>query len=70
MSLNSFGRLLRMTTWGFSPDALFARAVEVKTGLAVAGGAAPGEAAAKGQSIMAPGNFIKDPSPRSRSAWR
>ncbi|MEO7239948.1 MAG: cation acetate symporter [Sphingomicrobium sp.] len=46
---------------GFSPDALFARAVEVKTGLAAAAGAAPGEAAARGASIMGPGNFIKDP---------
>ncbi|MDP3676886.1 MAG: cation acetate symporter, partial [Novosphingobium sp.] len=40
---------------------LFARAVEVKTGLAAAGGATPADAAAKGASIMAPGNFIKDP---------
>lgn len=47
--------------FGFSLDALFARAVEVKTGLAAAGGAPPAEAAAKGASIMAPGNFIKDP---------
>ena len=46
---------------GFSPDALFAKAVEVKTGLAAGEGAAPGEAAARGQSIMAPGNFIRDP---------
>jgi cation/acetate symporter len=50
-----------LATFGFSPDALFARAIEVKTGLAVAGGASPEEAAARGQSIMGPGNFIKDP---------
>ena len=50
-----------LASFGFSPDALFARAVEVKTGLASAAGASPGEAAARGASIMAPGNFIKDP---------
>jgi cation/acetate symporter len=50
-----------LASFGFSPDALFARAVEVKTGLASAAGAAPAEAAARGASIMGPGNFIKDP---------
>ncbi len=50
-----------LSSFGFSPDALFARAVEVKTGLAAAGGTAPGQAAAAGASIMAPGGFIKDP---------
>lgn len=47
--------------FGFSPEALFARAVEVKTALAVDGGADPASAAAQGRSIMGPGNFIKDP---------
>jgi len=47
--------------FGFSLDALFTRAVEVKSGVAAAGGASAAEAAQKGQSIMAPGNFIKDP---------
>jgi cation/acetate symporter len=47
--------------FGFSPEALFAKAVEVKTGLAASAGAAPAEAAAKGLSIMGPGGFIKDP---------
>ena len=46
---------------GFSPDALFARAVEVKTAVALSEGATHGEAAERGWSIMAPGNFIKDP---------
>jgi cation/acetate symporter len=46
---------------GFSLDALFARAVEVKTALAVQAGTGPHEAAVKGASIMGPGNFIKDP---------
>jgi cation/acetate symporter len=48
-------------SFGFSPEALFARAVEVKTGLAQAAGAGPAEAAEKGRAIMAPGGFIKDP---------
>ncbi len=47
--------------FGFSLDALFARAVQVKTDLAVAQGMSPAEAATRGQSIMGPGNFIKDP---------
>jgi cation/acetate symporter len=47
--------------FGFSPDALFARAVEVKTALAAGSGADPGEAAAAGAAIMAPGGFIPDP---------
>ncbi|MGK6319327.1 cation acetate symporter [Sphingomonas sp. DT-204] len=46
---------------GFSPDALFARAVEVKTMLAARAGADPAAAAETGRSIMGPGNFIKDP---------
>ena len=50
-----------LASFGFSPDALFARAVEVKTELAAAAGAAPAEAAERGASIMGPGNFIKDP---------
>ena len=47
--------------FGFSLDALFARAVQVKTDLALAHGVPPADAAARGQSIMGPGNFIKDP---------
>jgi cation/acetate symporter len=50
-----------LASFGFSPEALFARAVEVKAQLAAAGGAAPAEAAERGSSIMGPGNFIKDP---------
>lgn len=50
-----------LASFGFSPDALFARAVEVKTGLAASAGAEAGEAAERGRSIMGPGNFIKDP---------
>ena len=45
--------------FGFSLEALFARAVQVKTDLAsAAGNADPAQA---GRSIMGPGNFIKDP---------
>ncbi|WP_366511731.1 cation acetate symporter [Sphingomonas sp.] len=47
--------------FGFSLDALFARAVAVKTDLALGQGMAPAEAAAKGAAIMGPGGFIKDP---------
>jgi cation/acetate symporter len=57
----SFMALMVMAQSGFSLEALFARAVEVKTQAAVAGGANAVEAAERGRSIMAPGNFIKDP---------
>lgn len=50
-----------LSNFGFSPEALFAKAVEIKTGLAVAEGVTPEAAAAKGLSIMGPGGFIKDP---------
>jgi cation/acetate symporter len=53
--------LLVLAQFGFSPEALFARAVEVKTSLAAAAGASAEEAARKGASIMGPGNFLKDP---------
>lgn len=57
----SFMAIMVLAQFGFSPEALFRRAVTVKTDLALATGAAPGEAAEKGLSIMGPGNFIKDP---------
>jgi cation/acetate symporter len=57
----TFMAIAVLASFGFSPDALFARAVEVKTSLASADGAAPAEAAERGRSIMGPGNFIKDP---------
>lgn len=57
----SFMALMVLAQSGFSLEALFARAVEVKTQAAMAGGAGASEAAEKGRSIMAPGNFIKDP---------
>jgi cation/acetate symporter len=50
-----------MVLWnfGFSPEEMFARAVQIKTALAT--GKTAEEAAAIGQSIMGPGNFVKDP---------
>lgn len=57
----SFMAFMVLWNFGFSPEALFAKAVEIKTGIAAAGGASPEEAAAKGLSIMGPGGFIKDP---------
>ena len=57
----SFMALMVLAQMGFSLEALFARAVEVKTEAALSSGAAMAEAAERGRSIMAPGNFIKDP---------
>jgi cation/acetate symporter len=57
----TFIAVMVLARFGFSPEALFARAVAVKTDLALAKGATPAEAAVQGRSIMAPGNFIKDP---------
>ena len=47
--------------FGFSPEAMFAEAVKIKTDIATKGGKAPAEAAALGFSIMGPGGFVKDP---------
>ena len=57
----TFMALAVLASFGFSPDAMFARAIEVKTDLAAAAGAPPDQAAERGQSIMGPGNFIRDP---------
>ncbi|AUW58202.1 cation acetate symporter [Sphingobium sp. SCG-1] len=57
----TFMAIMVLAQFGFSPEALFRRAVTVKTDLALAAGSSPGEAAVKGRSIMRPGNFIKDP---------
>ena len=50
-----------MLQFGFSPEALFARAVEVKTQIAAAGGASVEAAAAQGLSNKGPGTFLTDP---------
>jgi cation/acetate symporter len=57
----SFMALMVLAKTGFSLETLFARAVEVKTQAALADGAGATQAAERGRSIMAPGNFIKDP---------
>jgi len=57
----SFMALSVLWHFGFSPEAMFAEAVKVKTDLALKDGKI-GEAAARiGSSIMGPGNFVKDP---------
>jgi len=57
----TFMAFMVLYNFGFSPEAMFAKAVEIKTNLAVAAGTPPAEAAAGGQSIMGPGNFVRDP---------
>ena len=47
--------------FGFSPEAMFAEAVKVKTDLALKDGKIAEVAAKAGSSIMGPGNFVKDP---------
>lgn len=53
----TFMAAMVLAAFGFSAEALFARAVAVKTGLATSAD----DPAAAGRSIMGPGNFIKDP---------
>jgi cation/acetate symporter len=50
-----------MWYFGFSPEAMFAGAVKIKTDLALKDGKTAQAAASIGQSIMGPGNFVKDP---------
>ena len=57
----TFMAFMVLWNFGFSPEAMFAKAVEVKAGIATAAGKTPAEAATAGQSIMGPGNFVKDP---------
>jgi cation/acetate symporter len=57
----SFMAFMVLYHFGFSTEAMFAKAVEVKTGIAAAAGKSPAESAAQGFSIMGPGGFIKDP---------
>ncbi len=57
----TFMAFMVLYNFGFSPEAMFAKAVEVKTGIAAAAGKNPTDAAAQGFSIMGPGGFIKDP---------
>ncbi|SFQ60312.1 cation/acetate symporter [Variovorax sp. OK605] len=57
----SFMALSVLWHFGFSPEAMFAGAVKVKTDLALKDGKTVQVAASIGQSIMGPGNFVKDP---------
>jgi cation/acetate symporter len=71
----SFMAFMVLAKFGFSPEAMFAKAVEIKSALAAKGLLAEAlkanpeataesvaaAAAAKGLSIMGPGNFVKDP---------
>ena len=57
----SFMALSVLWHFGFSPEAMFAGAVKIKTALALKDGKIAEAATAAGQSIMGPGNFVKDP---------
>ena len=57
----TFMAIMVLAQFGFSPEALFAKGVAVKTAIAQASGKTPEEAALAGLSIMGPGGFIKDP---------
>ncbi|WP_409360328.1 cation acetate symporter [Castellaniella defragrans] len=57
----TFMALMVLAHYGFSPERLFAAAVEVKTLAALNAGKDAVQSGALGQSIMGPGNFIKDP---------
>ncbi|WP_405048421.1 cation acetate symporter [Rhodoferax sp.] len=50
-----------MWHFGFSPEAMFADAIKVRTDLALKNGKLAEEAAKIGTAIMGPGNFVKDP---------
>lgn len=57
----SFMAFMVLAQYGFSPEALFAKGVEVKTQLAANAGKTAEEAAKTGLSVMGPGGFVKDP---------
>jgi cation/acetate symporter len=57
----SFMAFMVLLHFGFSPEAMFAQAVQIKTDLAAKGGKTAEEAAKQGFSIMGPGGFVKDP---------
>ncbi|ENO97227.1 cation acetate symporter [Thauera phenylacetica] len=57
----SFMAFMVLLNYGFSPEAMFADAVRIKTEVATAGGKTAVEASTIGQAIMGPGSFIKDP---------
>lgn len=57
----TFMAFMVLMQFGFSPESMFAKAVEIKTALAANGGKSAEEAARQGFSIMGPGGFVKDP---------
>ena len=57
----SFMAFMVLYNFGFSTEAMFAKAVQIKTSLASTAGSSPEDAARAGFSIMGPGGFIKDP---------
>ena len=57
----TFMAVMVLSHYSFSPEALFAKGVEVRTQIAANGGKDATEAAKIGLSIMGPGGFIKDP---------
>ena len=57
----TFMAFMVLSNFGFSPEALFAKGVEVRTQIAANTGKTPEEAARAGLGIMGPGGFIKDP---------
>ena len=57
----TFMAFMVLAQFGFSPEALFAKGVEVKTAIAANSGKSAADAAKIGLSVMAPGGFVKDP---------
>ena len=57
----TFMAIMVMANFGFSFEALFAKAVEVKTAIALNSGKSAADAASAGLSVMQPGGFVKDP---------
>jgi cation/acetate symporter len=57
----SFMAFMVLLHFGFSPEAMFAQAVQIKTDIAAKAGKPAEEAAKVGFSIMGPGGFVKDP---------
>ena len=57
----TFMAFMVLSKFGFSPEALFAEGVKVRTAIASNSGKTAEEAAKLGLSIMGPGGFVKDP---------
>jgi cation/acetate symporter len=57
----TFMAFMVLSAFHFSPEALFAKGVEVKAQLAAAAGKSPEDAAKAGMAVMKPGGFVKDP---------